>query len=353
MRHLGTLTPRIWVTYALLFANVAVYAAMVLSGADWMEPRVDALLRFGADYGPRTTGGEWWRLLSNTFVHIGLIHLAFNMVVLAQIGVLVERLVGSLPFLVVYLLSGILGSFASIAWNAGGISAGASGAVFGCYGLFLAVLARNRGVIPPAVHGKLLRGAGLFIVYNLGYAALQSNIDQLAHLGGLAAGFILGLIVALPLAPGAVPLRTRRAVVALAAGLALCAGLAAVLPRAGDWMAELVELDAAEARGVARAQEVLAQGRAGKLDDKSAAAVIRQEILPPLVAARERLAHLARLRGRPRKVVDISVRYADKRAEAWTTMADALETSDAAKQAQIAPLFKAANVIMKELSDMK
>jgi rhomboid protease GluP len=350
-RSLVELTPKAWVAYAIIFANVAVFAVMVAAGAGFMEPSTDALLRFGADYAPRTTGGEWWRLITNIFVHVGIIHLAFNMAVLAQIGPVVERLMGNLAFVVVYVLAGVLGSLASISWNAGIVSAGASGAIFGCYGIFLAVLLRDRGAIPPAVRKKLFTGAAVFIIYNLGFAATQSNIDQLAHVGGLAGGFLLGLVVALPLTPESRPRRLRRTLIALVVGAALATGIAAALPRTGDLMVEMRAIEAEEARVNKRVQELNAEVKAGKLDDAGAAAVIRREILPPVQAQHDRMAGLAgQLRGRPREVATGVVRYLDKRAQAWTLEAEAAETKNAAKQKEADVLFRGADEIAKEIA---
>ena len=145
-------TRRVWATPALVAANVAVFAIMVAMGVGLMSPSIDGLITWGANYGPRTTSGQFWRLVTNVFVHIGIVHVAMNMIGLWQMGPLVERLLGNRGFLAVYLFSGVCGSLASVLWNPFVVSAGASGAVFGVYGALLAFLLRHRGSIPREDH---------------------------------------------------------------------------------------------------------------------------------------------------------------------------------------------------------
>ena len=128
---LAALTPRIVVTPALLFLNFAVFAALVVSGASPLSPDVATLLDWGANSGVRTLAGEWWRLVACIFLHGGIIHLSLNCYVLWIAGRVVERLVGTTSFATLYLVSGVIGSLASLAWNPFSVSVGASGAIFG------------------------------------------------------------------------------------------------------------------------------------------------------------------------------------------------------------------------------
>jgi rhomboid protease GluP len=194
-RALYAQTPRVWVTPLLVGINVAVFIAMAAAGVDLWSPSVDSLIRWGANYGPRTTGGEWWRLLTNVFLHIGILHIGMNMLGLWQIGFLVERLLGNRGFLIMYLVSGLCGSAASLFWNPHVVSAGASGAVFGVYGLLVAYLLRNRGSIPKEILGPLQKSALFFIGLNVLFGLQIKGIDMAAHLGGLLGGFGVGLLV--------------------------------------------------------------------------------------------------------------------------------------------------------------
>ena len=187
---------RYWVTPALVVMNLAAFVAIVVrSGGTYVDPQ--EMARW-ANAGLVTTRGEWWRLLTATFLHWNLAHVALNMWALWNAGRLTERLYGSTTFLAMYLASGILGSLASIAWNPTVVSAGASGAVFGVLGALLACTLREHGL--PRVVVKAHRWSTLtFVVLNLALGAISPNIDNAAHLGGLAAGLVLGWLLARPI----------------------------------------------------------------------------------------------------------------------------------------------------------
>jgi membrane associated rhomboid family serine protease len=114
------------VTQAIFGINVAVFVAMTLAGVSLTEPTTAQLVHWGANYGPLTIGGQWWRLLSCVFVHIGIIHIGFNMWCLWGLGKLAESVYGHWTFGAVYLITGVAASMSSLAWNPGGTSAGAS-----------------------------------------------------------------------------------------------------------------------------------------------------------------------------------------------------------------------------------
>ena len=187
-------TPAAFVTPTLIAINAIVFALMVVNGVPMFDPSVDNLIRWGADFGPLTMHGEWWRILTAMFVHVGLVHLLMNMAILWNIGMFTERIFGNRGFTLLYLLAGLGGSLASLAWRPLTVSAGASGAIFGLYGGLLALLMRHRQIIPQEVLRPLLKGALVFLGYNLIYGLARSEIDMAAHLGGLAtlaAGLVL------------------------------------------------------------------------------------------------------------------------------------------------------------------
>src|SRR5207244_8055 len=132
-------------------------------------PLIVDLIRWGGDYAPRTTNGQWWRPVTSMFLHIGIIHLAMNMIALWSIGPFIERLVGNRSFLVLYLFAGVSGSMASLAHAPTIVSAGASGAIFGLYGALAGFLLRAHGTLPKDVLQQLWRTAGMFILYNVLY----------------------------------------------------------------------------------------------------------------------------------------------------------------------------------------
>lgn len=183
------------VTRAIIGLNVLVYLAMGLSGVSWTEPSVLHAIRWGADFGPLTFSGEWWRQFTSIFVHFGAIHILLNMWCLWNLGAALEPLMGPAGFSVTYLFTGLAASAASLAWNPWRASAGASGAIFGLAGAFVTFLLLKKLPIPQILVRKNLRSMGFFIFYNLLFGAANSHIDNSAHLGGLVAGFILGALI--------------------------------------------------------------------------------------------------------------------------------------------------------------
>lgn len=177
------------VTPVLIWLNVGVFILMALTGVNILQPAGDALIRWGANYTPLTLGGQPWRLLTNCFLHIGIIHLLFNMYALMQIGIVIESVLGSRQFTVVYLTAGLLGSVASLWWHDVVLGAGASGAIFGLYGVFFALLTTNW--LDAETRRSLLRSVLVFMGYNL-MIGLQAGIDNAAHIGGLLAGVLSG-----------------------------------------------------------------------------------------------------------------------------------------------------------------
>ncbi len=217
-QRLVAATPRAYVTPLLIAANVVVFAAMAALGVNVLGARAEEYLHFGANFAPLTTGGQWWRLFTCTFIHFGIVHLAFNMWALWDSGRLTERLLGNAWFAVLYVFAGLAGSSASMLWNQNVISGGASGAVFGVYGALLAYMTAERGSIPPQTLNHLRVSTSTFVVYSLFYGFVQSGIDNAAHLGGLAGGFVMGLILARPLdQPRRAGGQARRAFLALSA----------------------------------------------------------------------------------------------------------------------------------------
>lgn len=186
---------REWVTDLIIALNVAVFAWMLVRGVDPMSPTGAVLLQWGANYAPLTRGGEWWRLFTSVFVHGGLIHLGSNMYALLVAGRLVERIYGHAGYSLLYLFAGLLGSVAS-ALRGGAPSIGASGAVFGVFGALLAFLLVRRALLPLEVLKRLRYAMLVTVVFNLGFGFSIGGIDNAAHLGGLAGGFLAGLVLA-------------------------------------------------------------------------------------------------------------------------------------------------------------
>ena len=180
----------LYATYTIIGLNVLVFLLMVLDGAGLFEPNGLVHLRWGSNFAPLTLSGDWWRLITNTFIHFGVIHNTMNMYCLYSVATYLEPMLGKKKYVVAYLCTGVLASLVSIWWHTEPAnSAGASGAVFGMYGLFLAFLTTS--YIPSAVRQTLLRSIGIFVIFNLAYG-MKSGVDNAAHVGGLLSGFAIG-----------------------------------------------------------------------------------------------------------------------------------------------------------------
>jgi rhomboid protease GluP len=195
-------TPRFFVTPALITANVAYFVVAIVYGVSPIEPDPRHVLDLGGLYGPLVFEGEWWRILSATFVHIGFLHLFFNMWCLWSLGNAAERMFGNFTFLVIYLLSGIGGCLASLAWRPAGLSAGASGAVFGIAGALVSMLYFGHILVPRRVVRDLLSSLTFFVGFNLLLGSLLIGIDNAGHIGGLVVGLLLGAALHRPLPYG-------------------------------------------------------------------------------------------------------------------------------------------------------
>jgi rhomboid protease GluP len=206
-------------TYVLVGINCLVFLVMVAHHVSAVSPTGDQLLYWGADHaGAVLQHGEWVRIVTAMFVHVGILHLATNMWCLWNLGLLAEPLMGSAGVLAVYILTGAAGNLLSTLYNwmwpirdAGGISfpvgAGASGAVFGIAGALIILLKSHRLPVPPQELHKLRRSVIYFAAINLVIGFTISlgvverhtgvSIDNSAHFGG----FLCGLLFAAPMVP--------------------------------------------------------------------------------------------------------------------------------------------------------
>ncbi len=177
------------VSFVVLGLIILIWVAMEIAGGSEDN---DVLIAFGANYGPLIMEGQIWRLFTSMFLHIGAQHLAFNFIGVIAFGVEMERIYGRYRYLVIYLLAGLFGNLASFAVSGPAMfSAGASGAIFGVIGMNLAffLIYRHR----MGEYGRQRRKMVLVLVavsLVLGYTVLPS--DNLAHMGGLLGGFVLG-----------------------------------------------------------------------------------------------------------------------------------------------------------------
>jgi membrane associated rhomboid family serine protease/cytochrome c-type biogenesis protein CcmH/NrfG len=186
----------ITLTHVLLGANVAVFLAMAMSAGTVMDFGNLDFRPWGANVGVLTLSGQWWRLFTYMFLHGGLLHIAFNMWCLWDLGALCESLYGRWTYAAVYLITGVGAGVASLAWHPNGVSVGASGAIFGLAGALIASFYLGEFSLPRMAIRGTLRSLLFFAAFNIFFGTVASGVDNAAHFGGLGVGLILGALIA-------------------------------------------------------------------------------------------------------------------------------------------------------------
>lgn len=197
---------------------------MVLASGFSFDFSGETVVRYGANYGPYTLSGQWWRLATYMFLHGGILHIAFNMWCLWDLGAMAESLYGRWTFAAVYLVTGVAGGVASVGWNPGVLSVGASGAIFGLAGALIASFYLGEFSLPREAIGGTLRSLLIFAGFNLFFGSMfGAGIDNACHIGGLVSGLALGALIARFAPQPNVPMRRVVAVGVVALGLLGCA----------------------------------------------------------------------------------------------------------------------------------
>lgn len=309
--RLRQLTPRTWALYAVVALNVAVWVWNVASGVPAVRPLASDLFRWGANSAWAVTrDGEWWRLLTATFLHGGVVHLALNMLGLWQGGKLLNRLHGNLQFLVVYFAAALGGAALSLHFSAqNAVSVGASGAVFGVIGALLVSVYRHRERMPVLLGKDVLTSQAVFAAYALLQGFAREGIDNAAHSGGLVAGAVAAwlLVEKIESEPRARSRVARRAitVATLSAAIVLVV-LATPAPKVDHARVFAME---AVMRGVAprlqAAQQELARdlraGQEGRIAEAALADAMEKKHLPAMRAVWADIAPLALPASDPRQ----------------------------------------------------
>lgn len=192
-KYLDFIKPKegFFITPIIIYLNILVFIGMVLAGLGFIFFEAEDLLNWGANFRPLTASGQWWRLLTSTFVHGGFFHLFANMYGLTFAGIFLEPVLGRTRYLTAYLLTGISASCASLLWHDASVSIGASGAIFGLYGLFLVLILTK--IFPPKPGKAFLTSTLVFIGFNLLMGFIGGGTDNAAHIGGLLSGVVFGL----------------------------------------------------------------------------------------------------------------------------------------------------------------
>ena len=183
---------KLFVTNVIAGLNLLIFLMMVIAGLGFISFDSPDLLEWGANYRPLILQGEWWRLLTSCFLHGGLMHIVGNLYGLYFGALFLETKLGKLRYVAVYLICGIAASAASIWWHPATVSVGASGAIFGLFGVSSALLTTPKFSFKE--NKFFVINNAIFIGLNL-LLGLTGNIDNAAHIGGLVMGIILGYIL--------------------------------------------------------------------------------------------------------------------------------------------------------------
>ncbi len=322
---------RVPVTQVLIAANLLVFVVMLGFGAGIWHTSNSIQLDWGANFGPATKDGEWWRLGSALFLHFGLFHLAMNMLSLWDGGRLVERMYGPARFSLIYLVSGLGGNLLSLVTQGdGAVSGGASGAIFGVYGALMVYLWRERGDLNPAEFKWLFWGAAGFSVVTIVLGLQITGIDNAAHIGGLLAGILSGIALARTHAP-----RERQRWLAAGVLISSLVWLITNIPAPRyRWSEELLargeisEFLGADARISARWGSILSRAGEHRSFDELAGR-IENEVSGPYASSFEQLTRIRLDAAAPSAAALESLRkYAELRRDASRALVEGLRAKD-------------------------
>jgi membrane associated rhomboid family serine protease len=357
-------TPWPLVMPALVAVNVIVFL-MIGWGAPAAGP--ESLVAWGASFGPRTTNGEWWRLFASMFVHMGLFQLLVNCAALVQLGLILERLVGHTTFAAVYVAAGVLASLVSLSDYPMAVSAGASGAIFGLYGLLLAssawtaihrapgepvepppialgtfgfrelpqvepVETRDAGepdrlltptvIMTLAAAKRLAPVAVIFLLYNV----VSGGLGGGAELAGFAAGFICGVVLTSGVSASTPPV--PRVAITMAVTVAVAVASAVPLRGVTDVRPEISRVLAVEESTASAYQGAVKQFKLGTLTAEALALMIERKITPELHTMQARLKTLGRVPPEHQPLLASAEEYLRLRDESWRLRAAALHKSN-------------------------
>ena len=340
------------VTAALIGINLAVFVAMLANGAGFWHSTNTIQLAWGANFGPATKDGEWWRLATAMFLHFGILHLALNMWALWDGGRLVERLYGMRRFVAIYLISGVVGNLLSLIVRGDyAVSGGASGAIFGVYGALLVSLWRERQQIEPYEFRWMFGAAAIFSIATVCLGFMITGIDNAAHIGGLITGALTGVVLTRRVTSNSPRPGRSRWVAAASLLVAVATMIARVPAPAYRWHDELEaramvqEFLADDRRYSDRLQSILTTGRRRGESFEQLAGRIESDVALEYRDSFEELAGVDLDSMAPSvKTLEILKNYALLRGEAVQSLAEGVRLKDekrileALEQVKKAPL---------------
>jgi len=349
--------PHAWITPSLVALNSLVFLAMAATQRHLYGFDLQQLISWGANYGPLTAGGQWWRLLTAEFLHLSVIHLLVNMWALWSVGRLTERLFGRWVFLGLYLASAMLASLSSIAWNPALVGVGASGAIFGVFGAFLAFLTHRQTRVPAAVFRAHWFSTLAFVLFNLVSGALQTGVDNAAHVGGLLTGLALGWIFARSLEA---PVRSAPSLrQAIGAGLLLLGMTTAGMWESGGIGSQFLPTQQymnshfwyvdGEAHDLRLWQQLAADGQMGLISSAALADQFKANIVPFWESAYARLSKEAPPPPAQRETARLLRDYVRVRLEWSRAVVDAAANNSTESGQKALALSKQANLLVARI----
>jgi membrane associated rhomboid family serine protease len=352
---------------AIVALNVLVFTAMLFASGSFSDPAT--LVSWGATFGPATSNGEWWRLATSLFVHAGMLHVIVTMAGLAQVGITLERMHGSLAVATVYASAGLCAGLERLSGYPMDVNAGASCAVLGIYGLLIATLLWNvlerrqpaavdessalrdplnlRGtaapieqeiaaegnasaepidaqpetaMIPAKTLARMAPAGAIFLLYTL---AGGLGTPELA---GLLTGFVCGLVFARRSSNRTTPVLQVASAVGVAAIVIIAS--AAMLRGIADVRPEIARVVQIEDRTAGTYEKAVVQFKSGALTAQALEKVITQKIVPELQQAHARLKAVNGVPAEHRPLVANAEEYFRLRDESWRLRADALRKSN-------------------------
>lgn len=315
------------VTPALVALNAMMFVLMLFGTGALSDPVT--LVGWGGNYGPRTTNGEWWRLVTAMFVHAGIFHLLVNIAGLVQCGLMIERLVGHLAFAAVYIAAGTFASLVLVSAHPLVVMVGASEAIFGIYGLLLAL------IVPTLLHRSTIRiplmalkraapAALLFLLYN--YDVVTGGPEGQAKLTAFTVGFFSGIALSVWASDGKPAMRRLATVAGVTAGLAVvCA-----VPLRGvfDARPELARVVAFEDRTAIAYQKEVDRFKGGRVPVEKLTQLIDKTIVPELQATQKRVKALAKAPAEQQPLIASAEEYLRLRDQSWRLRAEGLRKAN-------------------------
>ena len=312
------------VTPAILALNVAIFICMCFGTGALSDPAT--LIGWGGSVGPRTTNGEWWRLLTSLFVHAGVLRLLANVIGLVSVGFMLERLVGPVAFAVTYIAAGMMAGIAELSAHQIAVNAGPSGAIFGIYGLLTAsaiwgFYRPSPATIPLAALKGLVPGAFVFLTVDVLTHGLHSD----GRFAGLATGFVAGAILATGVADRKPAMRRVWATVGATVGIVILLG--APLRGLDDASAVVAAVIDVEGRTAQEYDAEIARANDGRSSMRERIVLIDQ-IRPQLQALRARLESFDKVPREQQPLATSAIEFLKTRDESWRLRKEALRKSN-------------------------